>query len=375
MSDYLDQFFYDEYYRTHSEKSDSELREIIIANGRKTLALPLQPSPQMLAEAKTWNQESKACSALLEERKAQRDALDAALEVWKSNKDSKTKGLILNLPAAVSFTGQLIAAILEEEKLTADELAGWCDELAVLERSELDNLLEELVAEQILSVKDGRYECINICTPSLYPEKPIEWGLEQVKNAVSGANYAPDRILERAELVLTVLSLEDNPLSIAALKKEFRHYSFLVTQGICSEIDLNIETSDLEEVLNFMARCKVLDRIHLADTYLYYIKQLGKVLRKSVNIDEAINSISENQNGENLTQIQKQNLEYKKIILTVLAESGEPMTIPEIMEADPRLYEVSNQRVSALTRQLKDDCLVTRIEEKRKAYFVYGNQE
>jgi len=85
MSDYFEQIFYDEYYRTHSGKSDSELREIILTNSRKIVAMPMQPSPQMLAEAKKWQAESKACDALLTERRSQKEALEAALEDWKSN--------------------------------------------------------------------------------------------------------------------------------------------------------------------------------------------------------------------------------------------------------------------------------------------------
>ena len=44
-------------------------------------------------------------------------------------------------------------------------------------------------------------------------------------------------------------------------------------------------------------------------------------------------------------------------------------TITEIQKEIPECAELSNQRVSALLRQMKDDGIVTRTEDKRKAYF------
>jgi hypothetical protein len=44
-------------------------------------------------------------------------------------------------------------------------------------------------------------------------------------------------------------------------------------------------------------------------------------------------------------------------------------TVTEIMKEIPECAELSNQRVSALLRQLKDEGLVIRTEDKRKAYF------
>lgn len=44
-------------------------------------------------------------------------------------------------------------------------------------------------------------------------------------------------------------------------------------------------------------------------------------------------------------------------------------TITELMKEIPECAELSNQRISALMRQLKDDQKVVRTEDKRKAYF------
>ena len=49
--------------------------------------------------------------------------------------------------------------------------------------------------------------------------------------------------------------------------------------------------------------------------------------------------------------------------------SGRFYTVTEIQKEIPECAELSNQRVSALLRQMKDDGIVTRTEDKRKAYF------
>lgn len=44
-------------------------------------------------------------------------------------------------------------------------------------------------------------------------------------------------------------------------------------------------------------------------------------------------------------------------------------TITEVIKEVPECADLTNQRVSALMRQMRDDGKVERIEEKRKAYF------
>jgi hypothetical protein len=50
-------------------------------------------------------------------------------------------------------------------------------------------------------------------------------------------------------------------------------------------------------------------------------------------------------------------------------EANRLYTVTEIQKEVAECAELSNQRVSALMRQLKEDGLVVRTEEKRKAYF------
>ena len=68
------------------------------------------------------------------------------------------------------------------------------------------------------------------------------------------------------------------------------------------------------------------------------------------------------------TAQQTANAEIQKAILEGM-ESGKRYTITDLIKEIPACAELTNQRVSALVRQLKQDGLVTRKEEKGKAYF------
>lgn len=69
------------------------------------------------------------------------------------------------------------------------------------------------------------------------------------------------------------------------------------------------------------------------------------------------------------TAVQVANNGIKEVIVETLADSGKMMTISEMQKANAELGNLSNQRISALVRQLISDGVLERIEDKRKAYF------
>lgn len=69
------------------------------------------------------------------------------------------------------------------------------------------------------------------------------------------------------------------------------------------------------------------------------------------------------------TAVQVANEGLKQTILDVLMENGGLMTVTDIQKSCEELAELSNQKVSALIRQLKDDNKVEKVEDKRKSYF------
>jgi len=91
------------------------------------------------------------------------------------------------------------------------------------------------------------------------------------------------------------------------------------------------------------------------------------VREKLVNIKASIDK--KNSAERKPTATQTENVGLKSAILVGM-ESGKAYTIGDLMKAIPELADLTNQRVSALVRQLKDDGLVVREEIKRKAYFT-----
>lgn len=101
------------------------------------------------------------------------------------------------------------------------------------------------------------------------------------------------------------------------------------------------------------------------------LKGLGKERLASVMEHELELLAKKNASGNGkLTAAQMVNNGIKEEILECMAkEPNRLFTISEMMKLFPCCVEMSNQRVSALVRQLKEEGKVERLEEKRKAVF------
>ena len=73
--------------------------------------------------------------------------------------------------------------------------------------------------------------------------------------------------------------------------------------------------------------------------------------------------------SKTLTKTQKANEEVKAVIADVLAGTGEKMTVTEMI-ADDRLNGYTNQKISALLRQMVETGKVVKTLEGKKAYFA-----
>lgn len=92
------------------------------------------------------------------------------------------------------------------------------------------------------------------------------------------------------------------------------------------------------------------------------------VEEKLVSIKVSLEKKSNKTGEKKPTKTQIANEGFKKVILANM-EHGRLYTITEIAKEIPFGEELSNQRVSAIVRQLKEAGHVIRTEEKRKAYF------
>lgn len=69
------------------------------------------------------------------------------------------------------------------------------------------------------------------------------------------------------------------------------------------------------------------------------------------------------------TEKQTENAGIKEVIIEVLTDEENGLTISAMQKKCADLAEYSNQKISALVRQMILDGIVTKTEEKGKAYF------
>ena len=96
-------------------------------------------------------------------------------------------------------------------------------------------------------------------------------------------------------------------------------------------------------------------------------EKFAECVEKLVNIKASIDKKNSHK-SDNPTAKQKENSGFKEDILAFL-EDGKKATITDIIKGVPSLADLSNQRVTAIVRQMKEDNILKREEIKRKAYF------
>ena len=69
------------------------------------------------------------------------------------------------------------------------------------------------------------------------------------------------------------------------------------------------------------------------------------------------------------TKTQKENETIKEKIVETLRDLGKYVTITEIQNANAELGTYSNQKISALLKQLVDNKEIEKVIDKKKAYF------
>lgn len=97
-----------------------------------------------------------------------------------------------------------------------------------------------------------------------------------------------------------------------------------------------------------------------AEKYAEVIEKLDKMLVQ-------VNKKSSANRKPTATQLENEGLKEK--IVEYLVDTGNRLTVSEMMKEIEGLKELSNQRVTSLVTSLCGECKVNRIVEKRKAYF------
>lgn len=118
-----------------------------------------------------------------------------------------------------------------------------------------------------------------------------------------------------------------------------------------------------------MMNTKMTNKVAL-ETAIEVLKATGSHDEVVAKLEKMLAQVEKKNSGERKpTATQTENKGLKEAILDFMVV-GERYTVTDVMKNCEAVAELSNQRVSALIRQLKDAGLVERVEEKRKAYFL-----
>ena len=90
-------------------------------------------------------------------------------------------------------------------------------------------------------------------------------------------------------------------------------------------------------------------------------------------IDHEIELLNKKSATKKATKTQQENVEIKAVIKSVLSDTG--MTVTDIQKQDDTLASLSNQRVSALLRQMVEAGEVIKSTDKKKSYFALASVE
>ena len=97
-------------------------------------------------------------------------------------------------------------------------------------------------------------------------------------------------------------------------------------------------------------------------------EKYADVVEKLTNIKASIDKKNAYKGEKKPTAKQTENEGFKADILAYL-ETVDKATITDLIKNVPSLADLSNQKVNAIVRQLKEDNILKREEIKRKAYF------
>lgn len=86
-------------------------------------------------------------------------------------------------------------------------------------------------------------------------------------------------------------------------------------------------------------------------------------------IDKKIEQLNRKTENKGLTDVQKANIKTMDIILDTLRAMDEKARISDLQDANQTLATLTNQKISALLKKLVDSNQVTKVIEKKIAYF------
>lgn len=113
-----------------------------------------------------------------------------------------------------------------------------------------------------------------------------------------------------------------------------------------------------------------------------YFKMILEVVEGNEQLTEFVNHelelLDKKASFKSMTSNQKENEQIKARIIQALVELGKPVTITELQANNGEMAQYSNQKLSALIKQMvrsedNPNGEITRAMDKKKAYFSIAN--
>lgn len=94
-------------------------------------------------------------------------------------------------------------------------------------------------------------------------------------------------------------------------------------------------------------------------------------------VDHEVELLTKKNTGNSQTKVQKENETVKTVLVDELAKIGRAVTITELMNESPVVKEytlengnkLTNQKISAIFKQLVDAKELVKVTDKKKSYF------
>lgn len=118
-----------------------------------------------------------------------------------------------------------------------------------------------------------------------------------------------------------------------------------------------------------MAEIKKLTKKEKYGMVLDYIKD-NEMLVEFINNE--ISLLTKKASSSSKTKVQVENEVIKDKIVALLTEIAKPVTISEFQKYSDEMGAYSNQKLSALFKQLYDNKVINKFVDKKKTYFTIG---
>lgn len=118
-----------------------------------------------------------------------------------------------------------------------------------------------------------------------------------------------------------------------------------------------------------MAEMKKLTKKEKYGMVLNYIQDNSMLVEF---IENEINLLNKKASSSSKTKTQVENDAIKEKIVALLTEIARPITITEFQKLNEEMGSYSNQKLSALFKQLHDSGVIKKFTDKKKTYFHIG---